>query len=49
MDLKLIILHCYIKDYLHANNLKPHEAKITDPLILSVKSAKKKHEPHLEV
>ena len=36
-----IILHCYIKDYIHVNNHRPYEVKITDPMILSVKSARK--------
>ena len=36
------ITSCYIKDYMYANNCKPHEIKIIDPMILSVKSARRK-------
>ena len=38
MDKESIISRRYIKDYMKANNLKPHEVKVTDPMILSVNS-----------
>lgn len=38
---ELIILHYYIKDYMHANNGKPYKVTIADPIISSVKSARK--------
>ena len=47
-DRESMICHCYIKDYMNANNLIPHEVKITDPMISSVKSARKEYEQHLE-
>ena len=42
MDKTSIISCCYIKDYMNSNNLTPHEVKITDAIILSVKSERKK-------
>ena len=42
MDKTSIISGCYIKDYMNSNNLTPHEVKITDAIILSVKSERKK-------
>ena len=47
-DRESVICHCYIKDYMNANNLISHEVKITDPMISSVKSARKEYEQHLE-
>ena len=44
MDKESIISRRFIKNYTNANNLKPHEVKITDPLILLVKSARKNYE-----
>ena len=48
IDQESIISHCCIKDYMHANNHKPYEVKTTDTMILSVKSARKKHEQHFQ-
>ena len=47
-DQESIISHCCIKDYMHANSHKPYEVKTTDTMILSVKSARKKHEQHFQ-
>ena len=48
IDQESIISHCCIKDYVHANNHEPYEVKTTDTMILSVKSARKKHEQHFQ-
>ena len=41
MGQESLILHKYIKDYMHANNRKPYDVKLTEPMILLVKSARK--------
>ena len=41
MGQESLILHKYIKDYMHANNHKPYDVKLTEPMILLVKSARK--------
>lgn len=41
MGQESLILHKYIKDYMHANNHKLYDVKITEPMILLVKSARK--------
>ena len=48
IDQESIISHCCIKDYMHANNHKPHEVKTTDTMILSVKSARKNYEQYFQ-
>lgn len=42
-----LISHCYIKFHMHTNNCKPLEGKITDPMVLTIKSARK-NEQHSE-
>ena len=41
MGQESLILHKYIKDYMHANNRKPYDVKLTEPMILLVKSVRK--------
>lgn len=41
MGQESLILHKYIKDYMHANNHKPYDVKLTEPMILLVKSERK--------
>ena len=41
MDQESMISHCCIKDYMNANNCKPYEVKMTYPIMLSVRSARK--------
>lgn len=42
------ITSCYINVYMHANNWKPNEIKIIDPMILSVRSARRQYEHYIE-
>ena len=40
MKAETIIAHCFIKDYMLANELLPHTFETNNDLILSVKKAK---------